>query len=74
MESSSEQPGITDPVEMGRDDFGDEPPVLCETICRPLNASEAENAAKDAQKVEAQIEEHRVERQRLPLIREALYR
>ena len=45
-----------DPVEMGRDDFGDEPPVLCETICRPLNASEAENAAKDAQNVEKQIE------------------
>ena len=60
MESSSEQPGITDPVEMGRDDFGDEPPVLCETICRPLNASEAENAAKDAQKVEAQIEEQKI--------------
>jgi hypothetical protein len=60
MESSSEQPGITDPVELGRDDFGDEPPVLCETICRPLNASEAENAAKDAQKVEAQIEEQKI--------------
>jgi len=43
------------PMEIGRVDFKDEPPILCETICRPVNESEMQSARQEAALGEAEV-------------------
>ena len=43
------------PVDIGRVDFKDEPPILCETICRPVNDTEMSSARAEAGSAEAQV-------------------
>lgn len=45
------------PMEIGRVDFRDEPPILCETICRPVNESEMEGARQEAAAGEASVKD-----------------
>ena len=40
------------PIDVGRVKFKDEPPILCETICRPMNESENTEALKEAKEAE----------------------
>jgi hypothetical protein len=44
-----------DPVDVGRVDFRDEPPILCETICRPVNDTEMQSARAEAGAGEASV-------------------
>ena len=40
------------PIDVGRVKFKDEPPILCETICRPMNETENKEAMKEAKEAE----------------------
>jgi len=44
------------PLDVGRVDFKDEPPILCETICRPVNDTEMSSARDEAGNTEASIQ------------------
>ena len=44
------------PLDVGRVDFKDEPPILCETICRPVNDTEMTSARKEAGEAEANVQ------------------
>ena len=40
------------PIDVGRVKFKDEPPILCETICRPMNETENREALNEAKAAE----------------------
>ena len=44
------------PIDVGRVDFNEEPPILCETICRPVNDTEMTDARREAGEAEANVE------------------
>ena len=56
IKSGTAAQAAVDPVDVGRVDFRDEPPILCETICRPINDSEMVNARAEAGAAEADVE------------------
>lgn len=45
--------GGVSPTDVGRVKFKDEPPILCETICRPMNDKENADALKEAKAAES---------------------
>jgi len=47
------------PIDVGRVKFKDEPPILCETICRPMNETENREALNEAKAAELSAKKNR---------------
>merc|ERR1711981_134056 len=55
VESEVDVAGRIKPIDVGRVKFKDEPPILCETICRPMNETENKEALQEAKAAETQV-------------------
>ena len=55
IETGTKAHASISPLDVGRVDFKDEPPILCETICRPVNDTEMSSARSEAGSTEANI-------------------
>lgn len=53
MAAEVEVDGGISPTDVGRVKFKDEPPILCETICRPMNETENQDALNEAKSAES---------------------
>jgi len=55
IETGTKAHSSISPLDVGRVDFKDEPPILCETICRPVDDKDMSSARAEAGNTEANV-------------------